>query len=181
MKKNSLWIIIVLFITACSPFPGAVDEAVSKTLTAYPTDVPNPTATERSTFTPYPTYTPYPTLTEKVVIVTPTFTATPLFTSTITMTPTVTPTFTKTIPPTATPDPLQASKGPGNYLIGVDIAPGVWRSQGKADGCYWEVTTKTGDIISNDFGAAGGTMYIPATGFQVEMSDDCGDWVFLSK
>ena len=81
-------------------------------------------------------------------------------------TPTITNTPTNTFTPTPTTDPLRKTKGNGFYLIGVDIAPGVWRSQGTGDSCYWSVTTLTGDIIDNHFGMSGGTAYIPDYGFQ---------------
>jgi hypothetical protein len=79
---------------------------------------------------------------------------------------------------TPTPNPLQRDKSDGFYLVGVEIAPGVWRSQGNSDNCYWSINTRTGDIIKNYFGMAGGTMYIPSTAFQVTLQD-CGNWVYL--
>lgn len=74
---------------------------------------------------------------------------------------------------------LTDTKAPGIYLVGVDIAPGVWRSQGSSDECYWEITTKTGTIIENHSGMAGGTMYIPKKAFQVLLDSECGNWEFL--
>jgi len=79
---------------------------------------------------------------------------------------------------TPTPNPLSSDKSDGFFLVGVEIAPGVWRSQGNADNCYWSITTRTDNIINNYFGMAGGTMYIPATAFQVRLQD-CGRWVYL--
>ncbi len=79
---------------------------------------------------------------------------------------------------TATAPPLLAPKEDGHYLINVDIAPGVWRSHGTGNACYWEVTTATGDIISYDLGMAGGAAYIPPTGFEVTF-EWCGTWTYL--
>jgi hypothetical protein len=79
---------------------------------------------------------------------------------------------------TPTPNPLSSDKSDGFYLVGVEIAPGVWRSQGNAENCYWSITTRTDNIINNYFGMAGGTMYIPATALQVRLQD-CGKWVYL--
>lgn len=96
--------------------------------------------------------------------------------------PTATPTITNTPVPTNTPKPTEdvtkQSRGDGFYLVGSEIAPGVWRSAAGFSSCYWSVTTSTGDIIDNHFGNSGGTMYVPATGFQVEL-DDCGtfEWI----
>lgn len=156
-----------LLLTACAPSSLAIQTAVAQTQAAW-TAIPSQT--------PYPTQTEKPTIAVTVVvtkIVTPTFTSTPAFTATITNTPTI------TLTQTPTADPLKASRGNGFYLVGVDIAPGVWRSMGTADDCYWEIDTRTGDIIDNHFGMAGGTMYIPANAFQVQL-EDCGTWVFLS-
>jgi len=85
---------------------------------------------------------------------------------------------TATIPPMSNKNPLTEDKDNGFYLIGVDIAPGVWRSTGTGDECYWGVTTRTGEYIHGGYGMSGGTAYLPATGFQVEFKD-CGIWVYL--
>jgi hypothetical protein len=82
--------------------------------------------------------------------------------------------------PAPTQDRLKIPKIDGFYLVGEEIAPGVWRSQGKGESCYWSLTTKTGDIISNHFGMSGGTMYVPQNAFQVQV-EGCGTWVFLSE
>ena len=55
------------------------------------------------------------------------------------------------------------------YLVNTEIAPGVWRSQGTGDGCYWEFDGRSGNIINNHFGMTGGIMYIPATAFQARL------------
>ncbi len=152
MKKIILT--IVLMFTACAPSAGSIQTAIAQT---------------QAVWTAVPTQTPYPTQTALVVtkIVTPIFTFTPVNTATITNTP------------TATIDPLKQLKGPGFYLVNVDIAPGVWRSTGTGSECYWEVTTKTGDIIANHFGQSGGTAYIPPDAFQVNFQK-CGTWEYLS-
>ncbi|MCC3299299.1 hypothetical protein [Arthrobacter caoxuetaonis] len=42
--------------------------------------------------------------------------------------------------------------GPGKYLIGVDLQPGVWQSVGeKVTDCYWEISDAQGNIIENNF------------------------------
>jgi len=150
---------------------SGVDEGI-KTKVANFTEVPS--NTPYSTFTAFPTFTPYPTYTPKIVIVTATFTSTPKHTPTITMTPTNTST------PTNTPDVTKMEKPDGFYLVNTEIAPGVWRSNGDQDNCYWEITTSTGNIINNHFGMAGGTMYIQSSAFQV-MLEDCGKWTYLGE
>lgn len=43
----------------------------------------------------------------------------------------------------------------GNYIVGVDIPPGRYRSSGQGDSCYWERLTADGsDIIDNYIGNA---------------------------
>jgi hypothetical protein len=84
-----------------------------------------------------------------------------------------------TTPPTNTPSPLYAIHTPGFYLVNIDIAPGIWRSTVRGDGCYWEITNTKGDIIDNHFGMAGGTIYLSATAYQVQLGPECGDWQFL--
>jgi hypothetical protein len=137
--------------------------------TKVPTNTAYPTHTDLPTLTPLPTYTP------KIVIVTPTATITPKLTSTITNTPT------ETLPPSPTSDLTKTDKHPGFYLVGEEIAPGVWRSLGSSNSCYWAITSKTGSILNNHFGMAGGTMYIPQSGFQVELDRDCGNWTYLGE
>jgi hypothetical protein len=181
MKKNLLISIVcvgILFLTSCAPSASQIQDAIKQTQAVW-TPVPSQTA--------FPTYTPPPTIAievTRIVIVTTTYTPTPLYTPTITSTPTNTST------PTVTPNAsqtaqakltaqLRADKGDGFYLVNVDIAPGVWRSTGSGDGCYWATTTKTGDIIDNHFGMSGGTAFISPNAFQVEFNG-CGTWIFVS-
>ena len=178
MKKVIIILFVFMLFSSCTPKPEQIQPYVEQTLadwptqTAYPTQTANPTNTPYPTYTALPTYTKMPTTTPVVKIVTATSTATPIYTPTNTLPPTAT----ATITPTA--DPLKQSRGDGIYLVGVEIAPGVWDSNGTGDSCYWEVSTATGDIISNHFGAAGGTAYVPPTAFQVWFSD-CGIWTWL--
>jgi hypothetical protein len=74
-----------------------------------------------------------PTQTPVIIIkiITPTFTNTPVYT------------------PQPTDDPLSKTRGDGFYLVNIEIAPGLWHSQGTADKCYWSVTTRNDDIIKN--------------------------------
>jgi hypothetical protein len=184
--KSTIFTLLVmaLMLVSCGPSEEEIAlqlaEAINKTVEVYtlvPSNTAYPTHTPAHTSTPFPTYTsqntPTTRIVTRIVIVTETKTATPLHTPTITDTPTA------TLPPTATEDPLQADKHQGIYLVGVDIAPGVWRSTGSGDDCYWEITRMNGSIINNHYGMAGGTMYIAPSAFQVSMEYDCGDWTFL--
>ena len=171
---------MLIFLAGCAPKPEQVMPYVEQTLTALPTQTKYPTNTPYSTYTPYPTNTPYITNTALVItkVVTATKTLTPTFTSTPEYTPTITNTPTNTATLTPTLDPLKAKRGNGIYLVGVDIAPGVWRSDGTGDSCYWEISTAQGKIINNHFGLSGGTAYVSPTAFQV-MFKKCGYWTWL--
>ncbi len=161
MKKLLAFCLLFAFLlTACGPSDADLAAMLQSTLTAWPTN------------SPYPTYTLAPTQTARVIIVTPTLTPTPLFTATITPTPT------NTLPPTPTLDPRAYPKSDGFYLVNVDIIPGVWRSTAGYDDCYWQVSSKTGNIISNFYGMSGGTMFIPNTAYEVQL-EDCGEWTYL--
>ena len=184
MKRIILIASILTLIAACGPSTNAIQTAISQTQTLW---TPIHTQTKYPTLTFYPTYTLQPTIViTKIIteIVTITETSTPLYTPTMTGTPTntSTPTVTPNINATNTAQALlvlRSKKNNGFYLVNIDIAPGVWRSTGTGDSCYWEITTTTGDIISNHFGMSSGTMYIPITSFQV-MLENCGIWEFIS-
>lgn len=156
--------------------------------------VPAATLVPLATYTPYPTYTPNPTYTAvPAVIVTATplpATSTPARTSTATKPPmptglppttlpptalpptTIPPTAVPptTLPPTAPPNKLTEAKGAGFYLVNLEIAPGLWRSQGNAKNCWVKTKTRTDDLIDIDLGPPGKTFYINANDFSVEFS-----------
>ena len=132
---------------------------------------------------------------DRPVTVTPTNTPenspTPSNTPTITPTPTNTPTPTQTPTPTATPNlaqtatmeaygALAAPKQSGFYVVGSDILPGKWHSTGTGVGCYWVRKDSNGELIDNHFGAAGGTVNIKSTDFEVEFND-CGVWEYVEN
>jgi hypothetical protein len=177
-------VLIGLALSSCKPSASAIQVALEGTIASW-TEVPSQTS--------LPTCIPVPTVAIEVtrlVVVTATSSPTPVSSPTITLTPTSSYTPTRTSTPTRTPNATQtaqarlmerltAPKSDGFYLVDVDIAPGVWRSTGTGDSCYWEITTRSGDIINNHFGLSGGTAYIAASAFQVRFQD-CGQWVFLS-
>lgn len=79
----------------------------------------------------------------------------------------------------AAAETLIQPKGDGLWTVGVEIAPGRWRSTGTADDCYWKRSPdgNPDDIIDNHFGNAGGTVTI-REGEEFE-TDDCGTWEFV--
>ena len=182
-----------------TPFP---------TYTPQQTFTPAPTYTALPTLTPVDTVEVTQLIVREVIV-----TATPLPAPTQRPTPvfTLAPRFTATqpgptqpppptdVPPTMTLPPptvdvagtqaaashaaLVAPRPDGNYLVNVDIAPGVWRNDGTAsDGtdCYWERLTKTNSVIDNYIGAGNGTMFVAADDFEVHM-ERCGTWTYIGQ
>jgi len=85
--------------------------------------------------------------------------------------PSVTTTTVAPVPPSEQP------KGDGFYQVGVDIAPGLWRSTGTGDECYWERLDENQEILDNHYGAAGGSVKIRSTDYEVQFKG-CGRWEF---
>jgi hypothetical protein len=61
----------------------------------------------------------------------------------------------------------------GKYLVGKDVVPGTWQSQGdKVENCYWELSDAQGNILANNFISVAPqfTIVIPASaaGFTVK-------------
>jgi len=182
MKKFIIMSFFIVLLSACCSIEKfqptiefrvqqGIDDGILATVEKF-TDVP--TYTPFPTHTAFPSLTPMPTYTPKIIVVTATYTPTPLFTATNTIPPS------ETFTPTFTPDFRTKDREDGFYLVNIDIAPGIWRSTGTQDNCYWEISDKFGDIIDNHFGLAGGTMYVSSSAYQV-MLDDCGTWVYLGQ
>ncbi len=72
-------------------------------------------------------------------------------------------------------------KSSGVFKVGVDIAPGTWKSMSDAtvtQECYWARSDKNGNIIENYFGYGGTTIYIAETDYAFE-NKACGTLVYL--
>ncbi len=72
---------------------------------------------------------------------------------------------------------LFAPREDGVYLVGVDIGTGAWRSTPGYAVCYWETTTRNGDIVAKDLGPSGGTVSLDSQVFQVRL-ERCGTWIY---
>ena len=159
MKKGLAFILVMFLLTACGPSADDLQTQFSQTLTAIPPAIHTRVVTQIVQVQ----ITVPPRIVEKVKIEYQVVTATPSG-------------------PTSTPIPVQQlDKKPGTYLIGSEIAPGNWRSMGSGDGCYWKVSDNRGEIVNNYFGAAGTIMYIPASGYVVQMESACGNWTYLGN
>ncbi len=72
----------------------------------------------------------------------------------------------------------EAPKGDGFYTVGVEIAPGRWKSTGTESGCYWARLDAFQNTLGNHFGNSGGTATIRASDYEVEFNG-CGMWEYL--
>jgi hypothetical protein len=73
---------------------------------------------------------------------------------------------------------VTAPFGDGVYLVGVDIQPGVWRSNGTGTGCYWARLRNLrgeGDVIENVTGAAPALVAIGPSDLAFK-ANRCGTW-----
>ena len=71
-----------------------------------------------------------------------------------------------------------APKESGFFTVGIEIAPGQWRSTGTGDGCYWARLDGNQEILDNHFGNAGGTVTVFPSDYEIQF-DDCGVWEFV--
>jgi hypothetical protein len=69
-------------------------------------------------------------------------------------------------------------KRDGFYTVGVEIAPGRWRSTGAGAGCYWARLDQYQDTFDNYYGHAGGDVTILASDYEV-LFKGCGTWEYV--
>ncbi|MCP4536739.1 MAG: hypothetical protein GY832_06295 [Chloroflexi bacterium] len=69
-------------------------------------------------------------------------------------------------------------KGDGFYTVGVEIAPGKWKSTGTDDSCYWERLDDYQDTLDNHYGNAGGTVTVLSSDYEAHFKE-CGDWEYV--
>ena len=78
--------------------------------------------------------------------------------------------------------PATSITGDGTYRVGVDIQPGVYRTQG-GSGCYWErlagFSGSLSDVIANNFGAGPQVVQIAATDAAFKTAG-CSTWSLAS-
>lgn len=66
-------------------------------------------------------------------------------------------------------------EGDGVYQVGVDIQPGTWKTAGSGQSCYWQTSSKSGDILANDNVDGPTVVVIPASAFSFT-TKRCGTW-----
>jgi hypothetical protein len=62
----------------------------------------------------------------------------------------------------------------GDYLVGTDIASGVWQCRDAGESVYWKTTDKAGGIINNDLGSIA---RVDASAFAVKLKGCETDWI----
>ena len=83
---------------------------------------------------------------------------------------------------TPEPSPPAGTIPPGTWLVGGQVAPGVYEVDA-GDGCYWERLSGFGgrgidDVLANDFVSGGGRQLVEIAPDDVGFSndEDCGTW-----
>ena len=73
--------------------------------------------------------------------------------------------------------PPLAQFGDGTWIVGEDVQPGTYRTQGRVDGCYWARLTAGGEVIDNNFISAAlqAVVIVEASDALIE-SSGCGTW-----
>ena len=93
-----------------------------------------------------------------------------------------------TTPITLTPS-RQATSGPepeaphedGIYIVGAEIAAGVWRSTSEAQNfCYWARRKYDGILLASYYGLPGVDLRVYPSDYEVEL-DGCGIWVYMGR
>ena len=177
-------IALIIFFSGCSPSEGAIETALSETLTERDKEsfkltedslvgeiatLESKITTESAKPTASPSKTPLPSLTNTTI-------------------PTDTPLPTNTSLPSSSSDVNQTENnegvggfpdpiGDGFYTVGVEISPGKWHSTGTGNSCYWKRLDSEQETIDYHYGLAGGTVNILETDYEVSF-DGCGTWEY---
>lgn len=76
--------------------------------------------------------------------------------------------------------PATAITRPGHFRIGVDLAPGLYRTDAPREYCYWarlaDASAEFRDIIANDGGAGHRIVQVLPSDAFLEVSNECGTW-----
>ena len=158
--KNLLWLsVLVLFVSACgqASTPVVVTSQVTQLV-----EITRLTTVEIT----------------RLVVVTATYSG-----------PTETPVPTATLAPSVTPSPTidqtKADKRDGSYMVGNEIAPGIWRSKGGSadEECALQIKTFSGDLSDITYSLPGATIRIPSGQYIVYIGGGSGNlctWSFFS-
>jgi hypothetical protein len=168
MKKLALLIAFILLFSACgkTPAPEVVTNQITKLATVEVTRLATVEVTRLATFE-----------VTRLFVVTATYSG---------PTETPSPTATRTSSPTPKPtvDQTKSDKGDGSYMVGIEIAPGVWRSSGgnPSEECWIQIKSFSGDLAGIAGDLPGGTIRIPGGQYIVYIGGGSGNkctWSFL--
>ncbi len=176
MNKLILLFIIVLLGSACgqAPAPVVVTNQVTQLATVEVTRLATVQVTRLATVQVTQLATVQVT---QLIVVTATYSG-----------PTETPAPTATLAPSATPtatvDFTKSDKRDGSYMVGSEIAAGIWRSSGGSadDECWLTIKTFSGDLVDITGELPGATIRIPAGEYIVYIGGGSGNkcvWSFL--
>lgn len=73
-----------------------------------------------------------------------------------------------------------APKSDGYHRVGIDIAPGLWRSNGSNDDCFWERLNSRDEAYDSHFGYAGGSVRIRENDDRVRFVN-CATWTYVEN
>jgi hypothetical protein len=167
--KKLIWLsVFVLLVSACgqSPSPAIVTSQVTQLATVEVTRLATVEVAKLATVE-----------VTRLVVVTATYSGpTETFTLTATLAPSMTP-----IP---TIDQTKADKRDGSYMVGTEIAAGIWRSSGglPSEECWLTIKTLSGDLKAITGELPGATIRIPASQYIVYIGGGSGNqctWSFL--
>ncbi len=81
---------------------------------------------------------------------------------------------------TQSPEP-EAPHEDGIYIVGAEIAPGLWRSTSEDQRfCYWARRKYDGILLSSYYGLPGIELRIFSSDYEVEL-DGCGTWIHMGN
>jgi hypothetical protein len=167
--KTLVWLsVFILLVSACGQVPPPVVETsqVTQLTTLEVTRLATVEVTRLATVE-----------VTRLVVVTATYSG-----------PTETSTPTATLAPTATTiptvDQTKADKIDGSYMVGTEIAAGIWRSSGGSPNkeCALEIKNFSGDLVDITYTLPGATIRIPAGQYMVYIGGGSGNkciWSFL--
>lgn len=93
------------------------------------------------------------------------------------------PTSTLPLPPPVPAGPASTIRRDGTYMVGADIVPGTWRSDG-GSGCYWErladLRGTLDSIIANELGQGPQLVTILASD-RAFKAKRCGTWTLVPE
>lgn len=84
------------------------------------------------------------------------------------------------VPAPSSGTPSTSIKAGGHFRVGVDLAPGLYRTDTAREYCYWarlvDASGEFDDLTANDGGSGVRIVQVMPTDAFLEVSDNCGTW-----